>query len=95
MRVLLVSQVLKPVNQRAQSKVPPPDDMDLERAVDGSALDRLLAFEVGVSKIRARERGEGGGKGSLAKEEEIIARMSDLRKKSWTLGERTAGMLIA
>ncbi|CAN0186855.1 unnamed protein product [Scytosiphon promiscuus] len=41
----LCGEVLKPVNQRAQSKVPPPEDMDLERAVDGSALDRLLAHE--------------------------------------------------
>ncbi|CAM9768696.1 unnamed protein product [Ectocarpus sp. 4 AP-2014] len=41
----LCGEVLKPVNQRAQGRVPPPDDVDLEQAVDGSALDRLLRVE--------------------------------------------------
>ncbi|CAN0327742.1 unnamed protein product, partial [Ectocarpus sp. 12 AP-2014] len=41
----LCGEVLKPVNQRAQGRVPPPDDVDLEQAVDGSALDRLLRME--------------------------------------------------
>lgn len=48
-------QVLKPVNQRAQSRVPPPDDVDLSCAVDGSALDRLLAFEVSQSANQAKQ----------------------------------------
>lgn len=41
-----VLQILKPVNQRAQSRVPPPEDLNLEQAIDGAALDRLMAVEV-------------------------------------------------
>lgn len=44
--VCIYAQILKPVNQRAQGRVPPPEDLDLEQAIDGAALDRLMAVEV-------------------------------------------------
>lgn len=51
-------QVLKPVNQRAQGRVPPPDDVDLDRAIDGSALNRLLAVEVRDCLLLSKRFGE-------------------------------------
>lgn len=34
------------MNQRAQSRVPPPDDVNLDRPVNQKALNKLLAMEV-------------------------------------------------
>lgn len=51
---LLMLQVLKPVNQRAQRRVPPPEDVDLEQAIDGAALTRLMAVEVCWRKDKGR-----------------------------------------
>lgn len=45
-------KVLKPVNPRAQSRVPPPEDVDLDRVVNRSAFDKFLSFQ--VIRIRLR-----------------------------------------
>lgn len=38
--------MLKPVNQRAQTRVPPPEDVDLGTPIDRAALDSVLSVEV-------------------------------------------------
>lgn len=59
----MVVQVLKPVNPRAQSRVPAPEDVDLDAVIDGAALERVLAIEVSRGRLFGLVTGQAGSGG--------------------------------